>query len=146
MSDRFGNRRLFSYATCAWAALFAAPHTWWALGYPAGFPGGTGNHDLMMTTAWRYGFDVGVVVLSVAAGVIALVLLRPPALVAGRPVLQSAAWIGAALLTVRGIAGLVVDGTSDLIWWPAFLTGGVLLGGVAWLAAAPRPQRQCFRV
>ena len=33
-----------------------------------------------------------------------------------------------------GVAGMIVDGASDPIWWPAFLVGGILLGGVAWMA------------
>jgi hypothetical protein len=44
------------------------------------------------------------------------------------------------MLTLRGVAGLIVDGSSDPVWWPIFLTGGVLFGGVAWLArSAPQP-------
>ena len=39
---------------------------------------------------------------------------------------------------MRGVAGLLVDGTSDPVWWPTFLLGGILLGGVAWLARVPR--------
>jgi hypothetical protein len=134
-------RRLISYATCIWAAGFAAPHTWWALGYATGFPGGPANHHLMMTTGWRYAFDVVVIALSLVAVVLTLVLLRPTALVAGRAMLHAATWIGAGMLFVRGVAGLVVDGTSDPIWWPTFLLGGVLLGSVAWLARVPPAER-----
>ena len=144
------HRRWITYAACAWAVLFAAPHTWWALGIPAGFPGGTASHHVMMTSAWRYVFDVIVVVLSGLAALIALTLLRPPHLVVRRWVPQTAAWIGSGMLTLRGLAGLVVDGASDLVWWPTFLLGGMLLGGVAWLArmpgAAALPQRkECDR-
>jgi hypothetical protein len=59
--------RWINYAACVWALLFAAPHVWWALGFPAGFPGGLArgraNHELMMST-WRYYFDVAVIFLS----------------------------------------------------------------------------------
>jgi hypothetical protein len=71
-------RRWVSYAACVWAVLFAAPHIWWALGIPAGFPGGPAGHQLMMTSAWRYIFDVIVIILSALAMLIALTLLRPP--------------------------------------------------------------------
>ena len=71
-------RRWISYAACAWAVLFAAPHAWWALGIPYGFPGGEANHQLMMSSAWRYIYDVIVVVLSVVAILISLTLLKPP--------------------------------------------------------------------
>jgi len=53
-------RKAIHYTAAAWALVFAAPHTWWALG-----------------------------------------------------------------------AGLVADGSSDLVWWPIFLAGGLLFGAVA---------------
>jgi len=46
--------------------------------------------------------------------------------------LRTAAWIACGMLSLRGVAGMVVDGSSDLIWWPTFLTGGLLFGAVAW--------------
>ena len=131
-------QRWISYAACIWAVLFAAPHIWWALGIPAGFPGGPANHRLMMTSAWRYISDVIVILLSALAILIALTLLRPPQQVVRRWVPQTAAWIASGMLTLRGVAGLLVDGVSDPIGWPTFLLGGILLGGVAWLARAPR--------
>ncbi len=93
----------------------------------------------MMATGWRYAFDVVVILLSVVAAWLAVVLLRPPEHIVRRWIPHTAAWIGAAMLTVRGVAGLVVDGTTDLIWWPTFLVGGLLLGSVAWLARVARP-------
>jgi hypothetical protein len=125
--------RWINYAACVWALLFAAPHVWWALGISAGFPGGESNHRLMMTT-WRYLFLLVVIFLSVTAVVIALTLLRPRNSIIPYWILRTAAWIASAMLTLRGVAGLVVDGVSDPIWWPTFLIGGVLFGGVAWAA------------
>src|SRR5687768_13086224 len=61
------HQRWISYAACVWAVLFAAPHIWWALGIPAGFPGGPAGHQLMMTSAWRYIYDVIVIILSALA-------------------------------------------------------------------------------
>ena len=132
-------RRWISYAACAWAMLFALPHTWWALGIPFGFPGGRANHELMMASMWRYLFDVIVVVCSVIGFLIPRALLRPPRELARRWVPLTAAWLASAMLTLRGVAGMVVDGTSDPVWWPAFLLGGILFGGVAWLARTPAP-------
>ena len=129
-------RRWISYAACVWAVLFAAPHTWWALGISAGFPGGAANHHLLMTSAGRYIFDVIVVILSAVAVLITLTLLRPPRLVVRRWLPHTSAWIASGMLTLRGVAGLLIDGASDLIWWPTFLLGGILLGSVAWLARA----------
>ncbi len=128
--------RWIHYAACAWALLFAAPHAWWALGISAGFPGGAANHRLMMST-WRYFFDVGVVLLSATAAILALALVRPWGSVVPLWIRRTAAWIASAMLTFRGVAGLVVDGLSDPIWWPTFLIGGLLFGSVAWLATAP---------
>ncbi len=130
-------RRWISYAACGWAVLFAAPHLWWALGIPTGFPGGPAGHQLMMSSAWRYIYDVIVVILSVLAVLITLALLRPPHLVTRRWVPHTAAWIACGMLTLRGVAGMLVDGASDPVWWPTFLLGGILLGAVAWMARLP---------
>jgi hypothetical protein len=131
-------RRRITYCACIWSVLFAAPHTWWALGVRAGFPGGEANHRLMMRSAWRYLFDVVVILFSAIAVLVALTLLRPPDHVRRRWVPQTAAWIACAMLTLRGVAGLAVDGVTDPVWWPTFLLGGMLFGAVAWLARRPR--------
>ena len=134
--------RWINYAACLWALLFAAPHIWWALGIPAGFPGGPANHRLMMSTPWRYFFDVVVVLLSVTAVFIALALSQRWGQTIPRWILRTAAWIASAMLTLRGVAGLVVDGLSDPVWWPTFLIGGVLFGSVAWGARSIRHRRK----
>jgi hypothetical protein len=95
----------------------------------------------MMSSAWRYIFDVSVVILSLMAVVITGTILRPPHHAVRRWVPHVAAWIGSVMLTVRGVAGMIVDGTSDPIWWPTFLLGGILLGSVAWLARVPEAGR-----
>jgi hypothetical protein len=131
-------RRWLSVAACIWAVLFAAPHTWWALGIPDGFPGGEKSHRLMMSSTWRYIFDVVVIVLSILMFAITVTLLRPPGTVVRRWIPHTAAWIGSGMLLLRGLAGMVVDGARDPIWWPTFLVGGILLAGVAWSARAAR--------
>jgi thiosulfate dehydrogenase [quinone] large subunit len=131
------SREAIHHAAAAWAVLFAAPHLWWALGVPAGFPGGRAGHELMMTT-WRYYFDVGVVGLSVLAVVVALAPIRPWGEAIPRALLRALAWAACFLLSLRGVAGLIADGTSDLVWWPTFLAGGLLFGAVALLALPHR--------
>jgi hypothetical protein len=131
-------RRWISYAACVWSILFAVPHIWWALGISAGFPGGDASHRLFMSSAWRYIYDLIVIVLCALAIPITLTLLRPPHQVIRRWLLYAAAWIACGMLTLRGVAGLVVDGASDPVWWPTFLIGGVLFGSVARLAWATK--------
>lgn len=129
-------RRWISYAACGWVALFAAPHAWWALGFTAGFPGGAASYQAFMSSRWRYLYNLEVIVLGGVAVVVTLQLLRSNN-EARRRVLRTVVWIASGALTLRGVAGLVVDRASDPIWWPTFLVGGVLFGGVAWLARAP---------
>ena len=126
--------RWITYAACGWAVHFAAPHLWWALGVSAGFPGGEASYRFFMSSAWRVIFDVVVILLCVLAVLVALALNQPPAQVVRRWIPRAAAWIACVALSFRGLAGMVVDGTSDPVWWPAFLLGGILFGGVAWSA------------
>ena len=124
--------RWVHYAACAWAVLFAAPHLWWALGLPAGFPGGRANHELMMTT-WRYYFDLIVIAMSVAAVFVALAPIKRWGKSIPRWLLRTAAWVAFGMLMLRGAAGMIVDGASDPMWWPTFLVGGLLFGAIAWM-------------
>lgn len=129
--------RWINYAACVWAIIFGAPHGWWALGISAGFPGGEASYRFFMGSLWRYLFDVAVVLLSATAIAVALALLRPRGWIP-----RTAAWIASTMLTLRGIGGLVVNGSSDPIWWPIFLAGGVLFGSVACFARTlPLPSR-----
>ena len=133
--------RAVSYAACAWAALFGGTHLAWALGMRAGFPGGDASYNFFMNSWWRVAFNWTVIALSVVAIVITMLLLRPPHLVRYRWIPRTLAWIACALLMLRGVAGIIVDGTSDLVWAPAFTLGGILLGGVAWMSANSEPRR-----
>ena len=119
------------YAASAWAVAFAAPHTWWALGWPYGFPGGPANHGLWMSSWWRYLYNVLVVFLSVLGAYVAWTLAHPGGSARLRRALRVLAWIAAGLLLLRGGAGMIVDGASDPIWWPTFLLGGILFASVA---------------
>jgi hypothetical protein len=123
-------RRGLHYAACAWAVLFAAPHLWWALGVPAGFPGGRANHTLMMST-WRYYFDLLVIAMSAAAVVVALAPVQRWGQAIPRRILLAMSWAAFAMLTLRGVAGMIADGLSDPVWWPTFLVGGLLFGAIA---------------
>jgi thiosulfate dehydrogenase (quinone) large subunit len=124
------SRMWIYYAAAAWAVLFAAPHLWWALGVPAGFPGGPASHELMMTT-WRFYFDIAVVGLSILAVFLALAPIQPWGSAIPRGMLRRMASVAAFLLTLRGVAGLIADGASDFVWWPMFLIGGLLFCAIA---------------
>jgi hypothetical protein len=134
-------RRWIGYAACAWAMLFGAPHLWWALGIPAGFPGGEASYHRFMSSTWRYAYDVVVVALSGAGFLVARELLRAPGRGARWRIARAAAWTASAALTLRGVAGMVVDGAADRVWWPTFLIGGIVFGSLAWLTRAPRPMK-----
>jgi hypothetical protein len=136
-SSRRLRRTVISHAACCWAVLFAAPHVWWALGVPAGFPGGEQTYSLFMANPWRFAVDVIVIGLCVVGARVAQALRRPRSRGVGRWAPRTAAWIACGILSTRGLAGLAADGASDLIWWPAFLVGGMLFGSLAWLAREP---------
>jgi hypothetical protein len=132
-----------AFAACLWSLAFAAPHAWWALGISTGFPGGEASYRRFMGSAWRYWYDVGVFGCALLGAAVALELGRsePPG---GRDrhrgrreVARRLASLAASALLLRGVAGLVVDGRADLIWWPTFLLGGILFGTLV-LATWPR--------
>lgn len=126
-------RHWVGYAACTWAVLFGAPHLWWALGIPAGFPGGEASYHRFMGSTWRYVYDLVVVALS-GAGVLVALTLRSPG---GNRRWRAAAVAASAALSLRGVAGAIVDRASDPVWWPTFLLGGILYGSLAWLARTP---------
>ena len=132
------------YATCAWTALFAAPHIWWALGHPFAFPGGERSYRVFMSATWRIVFDWVVVLLSLIGFGVALALVRPWGRKIAQWPLHAAAWTACAILSLRGAGGLAVDGLTNLddpsrpIWTVGFVVGGLLFGGVAWRARRAR--------
>jgi len=124
--------RWVHYTAAVWSVLFAAPHVWWALGVPAGMPGGRASHELLVTT-WRYYFDLAVIFLCVLAFGVALAPVHRWGAWLPRRLQRGMAYTASAMLGLRGLAGMIVNGRSDPIWWPIFLTGGLLFGGVAYL-------------
>jgi hypothetical protein len=49
-----------------------------------------------------------------------------------RAVPLTLAWTAFVLLSVRGVAGVIVDKFQDRIWDPTFVIGGVLFGALIW--------------
>lgn len=126
--------RWVHYAAAIWGVGFAAPHVWWALGISAGFPGGETSYHRFMSSTWRYLYDILVILLSVTAVFVALAPIRSWGRGIPPWIHRTAAWIACGVLSLRGVAGMLVDGTSDLVWWSTFLAGGILFGCVAWLS------------
>jgi hypothetical protein len=87
-----------------------------------------------MRKPWFVAYDLLVVALSVLAFVVARTLGRPSRGRVPRWILVAMAWIASGMLSLRGVAGMVVDGASDPVWWPTFLIGGILFGSVGWLS------------
>jgi predicted lysophospholipase L1 biosynthesis ABC-type transport system permease subunit len=86
-----------------------------------------------MMTTWRYYGDVTVILLCVLAVGVALAPVQRWGAVMPRRLLRIMAWTASAMLGLRGLAGMIVDGVSDPIWWPIFLAGGLLFGAIAYL-------------
>jgi hypothetical protein len=127
-------RAWINYAAATWSVLFAAPHIWWAMGIPAGFPGGersVANHHLLYTT-WRFWFDLLVILLSGVGIFVALALARPGKSRVPRSISRTLAWLACGLLGLRGFGGMIIDGFSGPPWAQIFAIGSVLFGGVAW--------------
>lgn len=120
--------RWAGYGACAWAVLFAAPHVWWLFGVSAGFPGGGAALDDALGSSWFVAYDLLVVLLSAVGAIVALATVRPWERLGPPRVRLGLAWGAAGALLARGIAGLVVDGLADAVWWPTFVVGGVLFG------------------
>jgi hypothetical protein len=130
---------------CAWAVLFAAPHVWWALGAPIGFPGGEASYRQFMESPWLRLYNLAVIGLCIVAVILTTKLLGAAKKGRRRPIIRAAVWVGSAILLVRGVAGLFADGSSDPVWWPTFLVGGLLFASVAAMAAAPRESSRTAR-
>lgn len=113
-------------AAMVWAVVFAAPHVWWAFGVPAGFPDGEGGFAEALAVPWFRAYDLLVVALSAAAALVAWAAMRR------QPEGIAVAWGICAILLVRGIAGLMIDGFADPVWSPMFEIGGLLFGATAW--------------
>jgi hypothetical protein len=128
------------YATCVWTVVFGAPHIWWALGNPFAFPGGDAGYRVFVSATWRIVFDWVVVLLCAIGFGVALALVSPWGRRLPKRPLLAAAWTASAMLTLRGVAGVAVDGLSDVefpmrpVFTVAFVIGGLLFGGVAWRA------------
>jgi hypothetical protein len=84
-----------------------------------------------MMTTWRYYFDVAVILLCALAVCVALAPIQQSGALIPRRLLRVMAYTASAMLGLRALAGMIVDGASDPIWWPTFLAGGILFGGVA---------------
>ena len=88
-----------------------------------------------MMSTWRYYFDVFVIVLGVLAVFVALAPIQRWGEAIPRWITRTMSWVAFAMLALRGVAGLIADGSTDPVWWPTFLVGGLLFGAIAWAPA-----------
>ena len=92
---------------------------------------------MFFSATWRIVFDWVVVLLCAVGFGVALALIRPWGRRLPRQLLLAAAWTATAMLTLRGVAGVAVDGLIDVefpmrpVFTVAFVVGGLLFAGLA---------------
>ena len=111
-------------------ASVPCPPTSWSFG----FPGGRASYDFFMSSGWRVAFDWFVIACCLVGVFVAFALNKPAEGMAQRGVPLTLAWIAFLVLSLRGVAGLIVDRFQDRIWDPTFVVGGVLFGALIWQA------------
>jgi hypothetical protein len=142
-----------AYAACALALLSAIPSFYWAAGGTIGLDtvGGAIEELARARDPASVALGIGAGVVKVAAGVLALALVRPWGRRAPRRLLGGVAWAASVVLTLYGgllvtvgalvLAGAIrpadpVDRTAlrwhVLLWDLWFLVWGLLLGVAAW--------------
>jgi hypothetical protein len=141
------------YAACALALLSAVSSFYWAFGGTAGLDtvGGAIEDLARSHDARGLALAVGAGILKVAAGLLALALVRPWGRAAPRRLLLGVAWAGSTVLTAYGgllvaVGALVLSGVINpagpvdrtvlrwhvMLWDLWFLVWGLLLGVAAW--------------
>ena len=128
------SRQILGLLATLWSLAFGAPHTVWALGVSYGYPGGAANYERWMTSDWRAAYNILVVLLSIVGAIVAYMLRRPSQ---HQRLLRRLSGTAGFVLTLRGAAGMAVDRTSDLVWWPTFLLGGILFVCLTVASATP---------
>jgi hypothetical protein len=129
-----------AYAAALWALIFAAFHVIWACGWYVGLDPEQARVAFQKTAFLAY--DVVVAGMCVLAVPIALLPVRPWARRAPPRLLFICAWIGTALLVLRGGASmvraiyLIMTGRFAIetlgIWEPWFWLGALLFGVSTW--------------
>lgn len=80
-------------------------------------------------STWRYYFDVVVIALSVVAVFVALAPIQRWGEAIPRWIPRTMSWVAFSMLTLRGVGGLIHDGSSDPVWWPRDYPGA---GALRW--------------
>jgi hypothetical protein len=136
-----------SYAAAAWAAIFAAFHIIWALGwYP--LLDGEGAR-VAFAVPWKWGYNLVVAATCVIAVPIALAPVTAWGQRLPRRLVYRTAWVGSALLNLRLLATVVqtvyllVVGRFRLSlvghwdWW--FVIGAILFTASTWRSRLEGP-------
>lgn len=122
------------YGATVWAVIFAALHVGWAYGWFIGLPAGFAAKAFQ--NPWFLAYDLAVAGLCLAAAFLGLALTEPWGRRMYRPLLLILGCCAAAILTLRGVAGVsqaayfVITGTEFTRQWVVrdawFCLGGML--------------------
>lgn len=132
--------RVTAYLALAWALVSFIVHTYWI----AGGTGGLGGRRVQGVLG---GIDVIAIVLSAAAALIALALVRPSWRRRRRWLLLTVTWIGIAAVGLRGVVGIwqeIFQRTGSPVAGPVadwFYFAGAILFGAAVIATPGRAAR-----
>ena len=94
----------FACPATVWAAIFAALHVIWAIGWPVGL-----DEEKMREAfqrPWFLAYDLAVAAVCVLGAVVALAFVRPWGRRLSRRLISALAWSGTSVLVLRGGAGL----------------------------------------
>lgn len=132
-------RAWVGYAAALWAFVFAAFHVVWATGWYVGL---TGESATAFAKRWFLVYDLTVAGVMAAGVPVAFALVQPWGRRIPRVLLGFLAWSGAAILALRGGAGVVqtmyfaTTGRrvpfSYYRWDLWFCLGAILFGSSAW--------------
>ncbi len=125
-----------AHAAALWAAIFAALHVVWALGWTVGL--NEQQARMAFSNRWFLAYDLAVAAVCVYGVFVALSLAEPAARRMPPGLLRFSAWTGTILLVIRSGGSvlqalyLLAAGRFDAkrlgIWEPWFYLGAILFG------------------
>lgn len=130
----------FGYGAALWALIFAALHVAWALGWYVGLDQESARQAFQRR--WFLMYDLVAAALCVVAFAVALALSQQWGQRLPYSLVLKLAWVGTALLALRGVAGVAQDiylaafggnlRTAAVLWDVWFGLGAMLFGISVW--------------